>query len=252
MRITSNTIVFILFLNLWNASGQSLNNININASPKFADTVKSKSIFKKSIVPVSLIGLGILANHSHFERKFQTDLRNKVGENYNLPIDDYLQFVPVAEMYIADIYGIIPKNHWFDQTKYLFISNLISSTITHGLKRITQKIRPNGSPYSFPSGHTTFVFTNATVLYSEFEDTSPILSYSGYAFATTTGAFRMINNKHWLSDVLVGAGVGILVTKMVYHFEPFKNFNPFKKVKRMSIVPVIDGKNYGVYAQITF
>lgn len=252
MRITSNTIVFILFLNLWNASGHSLNNININASPKFADTVKSKSIFKKSIVPVGLIGLGVLVNHTPFERKLQTDLRNKVGNNYNLPVDDYLQFIPVAEMYIADIYGIKAKNHWFDQTKYLFISNLISSTITHGLKRITQKTRPNGSPHSFPSGHTTFAFTNATVLYSEFEDTSPVLAYSGYAFATTTGAFRMINNKHWLSDVLVGAGVGILVTKMVYHFESFKNFNPFKKVKGMSIVPVIDDKNYGVYAQITF
>lgn len=252
MRITSNIIAFILFLNLWNVSGQSFNNQKQKAPFKLLDTIKTKSIFKKSIVPVSLIGLGILVNHSHFERKFQTDLRNKVGNNYNLPVDDYLQFVPVAEMYIADIYGIKAKNHWFDQTKYLFISNLISSTITHGLKRITQKTRPNGSPHSFPSGHTTLAFTNAAVLYNEFEDSSPILAYSGYAFATTTGAFRMINNKHWLSDVLVGAGVGLLVTKMVYHFEPFKNFNPFKKIKGMSVVPRIDDKHYGVYAQITF
>ncbi len=252
MRITINALLIILFFNFWHVNSQSLNNQKIDAPSKFADTVKSKSLFKKSIVPISLIGLGVLANHSRFEKRFQTDLRKKVGQDYNLPIDDYLQFVPVAEMYVADIYGVKAKNHWFDQTKYLFISNLISSTITDGLKRITQKTRPNGSPYSFPSGHTTFAFTNATVLYEEFKDSSPVLAYSGYASAATTGALRMINNKHWLSDVLVGAGVGILVTKMVYHFEPFKDFNPFKKVKGMSVVPIIDDKNYGVYAQITF
>ncbi len=250
--ILNNTLLIILFFNLWNVKSQSLNNQKINVSSKFTDTIKSKSIFKRSIVPVSLIGLGVFVNKSHFERQLQTDLRNKVGNNYNLPIDDYLQFVPVAEMYMADIYGLKAKNHWFDQTKYLFISNLISSTITHGLKRITQKTRPNGSPNSFPSGHTTLAFTNAAVLYNEFEDSSPILAYSGYAFATTTGAFRMINNKHWLSDVLVGAGVGILATELVYYFEPLKNFNPFKKVKGMSVVPLIDDKHFGFYAQITF
>ena len=175
-----------------------------------------------------------------------------MGDNYNTSIDDYLPFVPVAEMYIADMYGVKAKNHWFDQTKYLFISNLFTSIITHGLKRVTNKTRPDGSPYSFPSGHTSFAFTNATVLYEEFEDSSPILAYSGYALAATTGAFRMINNKHWLSDVLVGAGIGILVTELVYHFEPLKNFNPFKKTKGITVVPVIDNKNYGIYAQLTF
>lgn len=250
--ILNNTLLIILFFNLWNVNSQPLNNQKINVSSKFTDTIKFKSIFKRSIVPVSLIGLGVFVNKSRFERQLQTDLRNKVGDNYNLPIDDYLQFVPVAEMYIADIYGLKAKNHWFNQTKYLFISNLISSAITHGLKRVAKKKRPNGSPNSFPSGHTTFAFTNAAVLYNEFEDSSPILAYSGYAFATITGAFRMINNKHWLSDVLVGAGVGILATELVYYFEPLKNFNPFKKVKGMSVVPLIDDKHYGFYAQITF
>ena len=124
-------------------------------------------------------------------------------------------------MYIADIAGVKSKNHWFDQTKHLLISNIITSVITHSIKQLTKKIRPNGSNYSFPSGHSSFSFTNATVLFNEFNHSSPLIAYSGYAFSTTTGIFRMINNKHWLSDVLVGAGLGILVTNLVYYFQLF-------------------------------
>ena len=251
MKLFSNFILALFVVGLFNVNAQSFN--NQDSKPiKVTDTLKTKSILKKSIVPLSLIGLGILINNSDFEKNLQINIQEKVGDNYNTSIDDYLPFVPVAEMYIADMYGVKAKNHWFDQTKYLFISNLFTSIITHGLKRVTNKTRPDGSPYSFPSGHTSFAFTNATVLYEEFEDSSPILAYSGYAFAATTGAFRMINNKHWLSDVLVGAGIGILVTELVYHFEPLKNFNPFKKTKGITVVPVIDNKKYGIYAQLTF
>ena len=107
-------------------------------------------------------------------------------------------------------------------------------------------------PYSFPSGHTTQAFTNAAVLYNEFKDTSPVLAYSGFAFAATTGTFRMINNKHFLSDVLAGAGIGILVTQLVYHFEPFKKFNPFKNSENISFYPQINEENYGFYFACKF
>ncbi len=228
---------------------------NLNAQTFKAstnDTVKSKILLKKSIVPVSLIGLGIIVNNSSFEKKFQTNLRNKVGNNYELRIDDYLQYAPIVELYSADLLGIKSKNHWFDQTKYLLIANLISSTLTHSLKIITQKERPNGGAHSFPSGHTTLAFTNACVLYNEFYNTAPIFAYSGYAFAATTGAFRMINNAHWMSDVLIGAGIGILSAELVYYFEPFKNYNPFLKTKNITLVPQIGTDSYGFYFSYVF
>jgi len=201
---------------------------------------------------VSLIGLGIIVNNSSFEKNFQTNLRNKAGNNYELRIDDYLQYAPVVELYTADLLRIKAKNHWFDQTKYLLISNLISATITHSLKTITQKERPNGGLHSFPSGHTTFAFTNACVLYNEFHNSSPVIAYSGYVFAATTASFRMINNKHWMSDVLMGAGIGMLSAELVYYFEPFKNFNPFLKTKNITLVPQIGSDNYGFYFSYVF
>lgn len=71
--------------------------------------------------------------------------------------------------------------------------------------------RPDGSNNkSFPSGHTATAFMAATMLHKEYGGRSPWYSIAGYSMATVTGVSRMLNNKHWLSDVLVGAGIGIL------------------------------------------
>ncbi|MEN8137185.1 MAG: phosphatase PAP2 family protein [Bacteroidota bacterium] len=227
---------------------------DVNAQYKYKkDSILSGNLLKKSILPTTLIGAGLLINNSHFEKNLQTKLRNKVGNEFEYHIDDVTQYIPIVELYLADALKIEAKNHWFDQTKYLLISNTITAAITHGLKHSISKVRPNGSAdNSFPSGHTSFAFTNATVLYNEFSSTSPLLAYSGYAFATTTGVFRMINNKHWFSDVLVGAGIGILVTNLVYYFEPLKSFNPFKNKENISLIPQIKGDKYGVYFAYDF
>lgn len=219
----------------------------------YKDSVKSFNIYKRSILPVTLIGVGLILNNSQFEKDFQDKLRDKVGEDYRFRIDDVVQYIPIAEMYLADILKVESRNHWFDQSKYLFISQLVSSLITHGLKDAIHKTRPDGSENnSMPSGHSSFAFVNATVLYNEFNNTSPLLAYSGYAFAATTGVFRVINNKHYISDVLVGAGIGILVTNLVYYFEPLKNFNPFKKSENITLIPQINRDRYGLYLAYEF
>ena len=234
----------ILIALLFNAS---LINAQIN------DSLKTKEFLYNSIAPAVFITSGLIINNSNFEKQFQEDVRNGVGNDFHSSIDNYAKYVPIAELYIADIMGVKSRNHWFDQTKYLFISNLISSLITYGIKKSVYKTRPDGSENnSFPSGHTTFAFTNASVLFYEFKDTSPLLAYSGYAFSTTTATFRVLNNKHWLSDVLVGAGIGMMVTSLVYYFEPLKNFNPFLHSDKFTLVPVIDRNEYGAYFSYNF
>ncbi|MBL1278706.1 MAG: phosphatase PAP2 family protein [Fluviicola sp.] len=211
---------------------------------------KNKLLLQRSIIPVAFIGLGIAFNETQFEKDLQIDIRNKVGNTFEFRIDDFIQYAPIAEMYIADAFKVPARNHWFDQTKYLIFSNLLSGGITLAFKNILNKTRPNGSDYSMPSGHTNLAFTNASVLFNEFNETAPVLAYSGYAFATTTGVFRMINNKHWLSDVLVGAGIGILATEIIYRFEPLKNWNPFKKTKDVTLLPRWSDGEVGVYFRL--
>ena len=54
----------------------------------------------------------------------------------------------------------------------------------------------------------------------EYKDVSPWYGTAGYALATTTGILRMYNNRHWLRDVVAGAGFGILSTKAAYWIYP--------------------------------
>ncbi len=202
-----------------------------------------KNLFTKRIVPVALITAGFLLSTSDFEKSLQNDIRSSVGKDFNTKIDDYTRYAPVVQLYAADILGVQSKNHWFDQTKNLILSSLISNGASTILKKQIYKERPgsygNGSTHanSFPSGHTTTAFTTATVLYEEFIDTNPLLAYSGYAFAVATGGLRMMNNAHYLSDVLVGAGIGILATKLVYHFDYLIEWNPFKKLDGVAFAP---------------
>ncbi len=218
-------IIFYLLLFSISSFGQS-DSTQVNS---FENT----SFFSKQILPLGLITTGALLNIGDIKYKIQNKIPNTTN-NY----DNYLQYVPMAQIYVFDALGFEHENTVFDQSKYLLISQLVSSSTIHLLKNTTKVERPNGNHHSFPSGHTTNAFVNATVLYHEFKNTKPFLAWSGYLFATATGVFRITNDAHWLPDVLAGAGIGILTTNMVYYFKPLQNFQPFKK-KGLTITPII-------------
>jgi hypothetical protein len=246
MQITRviSIILIIGFSNIICAQQDSL-----SIKPK-----RQTSFLHKTILPASLILGGAIISGSGLEKNFQKDVRNAVGSDFAFGFDDYARYAPIFEMYIADVAGVKSKNHWFDQSKNLTIAIVVSDFITFRLKNWIAKRRPNGGGdlQSFPSGHTSFVFTNAGVLYQEFIDTSSYLAYSGFAIATTTGAFRIMNNAHWLSDVIVSAGIGIIVTELVYLFDPIIRWNPFKKTKGVTFIPKIDSDQYGFYLSKNF
>ncbi len=207
------------------------------------DSTKHSSLFKQNIVPLTLILSGAVVSGTQLEKEIQLTMSG----SHKTSLDNCLQYVPAATMYVADLAGVKAKNHWFDQTKYMFISGIVSSGITWFFKQTTLKERPNNQDfYSFPSGHTVRAFVTATVLYREFHETSPFIAWSGYAMAAATGGLRMVNNEHWISDVLFGAGMGMLVTNLVYYYEPLKNFNPFKKSENISMIPVISADEWEV------
>ncbi len=94
----------------------------------------------------------------------------------------------------------------------------IKYLLSDNLKKLTHEHRP--APYtgnhSLPSGHTTTAFSTAEFLRSELRDSLPALSYSGYLAATAVATIRVMKNRHWLKDVIVGAAVGIISTKLAY------------------------------------
>jgi membrane-associated phospholipid phosphatase len=123
------------------------------------------------------------------------------------------------------------------------------------LKSATNVVRPDGSDdRSFPSTHTALAFVSATFLHEEYKHQSPWYSIAGYSIATATGILRMMNNEHWLSDVLVGAGLGILTTKVVYWVDPLlrnrMNRSSGKQGNdHLSFLPYVSPHHYGIYLQ---
>lgn len=208
-----------------------------------------KNFWKQNILPLSLMTTASIISTSRFENDFQREVRNLVGNRYSTQIDNYTRYVPLVEILMADALGVKAKNHWFDQAKNWTISWYVTDFLTFKLKGWIRKPRPDRfDNFSFPSGHTSFAFMNAEVLYNEFRDSSPWLAYSGYAFATTTAGLRVANNAHFLSDVMFSAGLAMLVTKLVYWLDPIIKWNPFKKVKGVTFYPQrFDENTVGFY-----
>jgi len=69
---------------------------------------------------------------------------------------------------------------------------------------------------SMPSGHTTVAFSVATVFASVYKD-KPWVGILSYGIASGVALSRLNNDKHWASDVFIGAALGFAVGKTVYH-----------------------------------
>jgi len=193
---------------------------------------KKQNTAKYYITPTLFIGSGLFINttkNNWSKQNLQQTIQNKYATNTK--VDDYLPYLPIVQMYGGKLMGIKSKNNYFNQTKNLFFSQLFTSLITHVIKRTANLNRPNGGKYAFPSGHTSSAFSSASTLFYEYKDSNLAYASSGFLFAGTTGALRITNNEHWVSDVLVGAGIALLVTHLVYHFEPLKKWIPFKNRK---------------------
>jgi hypothetical protein len=94
----------------------------------------------------------------------------------------------------------------------------IMALLVNTIKNTAKEMRPDGSTAnSWPSGHTATAFVGATLLHKEYGLTrSPWFSVAGYGVATATGVMRVLNNRHWISDVLSGAGIGMVSGELGY------------------------------------
>ena len=79
----------------------------------------------------------------------------------------------------------------------------------------------------------------AEFLRQEYKDVSPWYGIAGYVVATGTGFLRIYNNKHWLTDVAAGAGIGILSTKIAYWVHPFVDRKLFGKNKKKQTTAIV-------------
>lgn len=144
--------------------------------------------------------------------------RFSLDKNWKTEIDNYTQFSPYAVAVGLKALGYDGRSSWDRLAVSALASNAVMALAVNATKYSVKEMRPdNSTRNSFPSGHTATAFVAATVLHKEYGLTrSPWFSVGGYAVAMGTGFMRVLNNRHWISDVMAGAGIGILSTELGY------------------------------------
>ena len=181
-------------------------------------TAKSDSIppLSRYIISGGLMLTGLYLNEESRKRDVQewvTDRWNPVDSK----IDDYTQYMPLGILLLSNAFSGISSEEWKMQAKHILISQTTTLGVVYLLKYATDTSRPSGGSLSFPSGHTAHAFGAAAALHCHYKDKNKWLALSGYIPAIWTGVMRVARDKHWASDVLFGAGLGMITTYWTYH-----------------------------------
>jgi hypothetical protein len=234
---------------------------NIFGQNKKKDSIQEdnnlKFNYKSLIIPTALITYGVISLESNTLKDINSGIKEEVNEHIDdkLTIDDFSQYVPFLSVYALNAVGIKGKHNFKDRTIILGTAYLIMGISVNVIKRTGNVVRPDGSSTnSFPSGHTATAFMGAEFLFQEYKDVSIWYGVSGYVIAAGTGLFRVYNDRHWLSDVAAGAGIGILSTKIAYWMYPLLKKSIFKDKKDTNglVMPFYNGKEYGLGLSMSF
>ena len=144
----------------------------------------------------------------HIDRDIY-ELRHVVMPNFNHIYDDFTQYAPAAVLVGLKACGYESRTKWGGMLVSDAFSVGIMAATVKGIKYVINRQRPYGGDHSFPSGHTATSFMTATMLHKEYGWRSPWFSIGGYTVAAVTGVSRIMNNAHWMSDVVAGAAIGI-------------------------------------------
>jgi hypothetical protein len=139
--------------------------------------------------------------------------------------------------------GAITKDQKLASTGEVLIeAEILNGLVTTAMKQVIGRERPDNSGNdSFPSGHTSDSFCFAAVIDERYGHAWGI---PAYALATLTALSRMESDKHWLSDVVMGAGTGMIIGYSVsknhddYPYEKRWHHTDKNLIQQAHILPV--------------
>lgn len=204
----------------------------INAHAQAIDSVYHDTLVQKKeklwqvrpieVIPPVTLALAAFVTQGSISRHLQSHVVSQYPNFHASHTDDFIRYLPGVVSLSLGASGVKGRHSFGDQLILAILSNVIAQGVTGSLKLVSKYPRPNGEDNkSFPSGHATSAFANATILHEEYGHRSAWYSVGGYTAATAVGGMRILQNKHWLADVLMGAGIGIAATKVVYISYPW-------------------------------
>ena len=223
-----------------------------NKNPEYEALIKNPNL-RFLIAPLCLFATGaIVYSNTFFDRYDAKHIVLRTSKGFRTSIDDYTIFAPIISAYLMDFAGIKSKNNFWEKSIILVKAELLALGTMKLIKMTSGVMRPDGSNNeSFPSGHTTQAFVAATFLYYEYGDKYPWVSIAVYTIASASGLLRIINNRHWLSDVLCGAGIGILSTHIAYKTHKFR-LSKRKKTVSLTVIPSFSQDIYSANIWLSF
>ncbi len=259
-----NFVVCFIVYNLFSFSLLAQNTyLNKDDSNTLYEFPKEKNIQFKSLIksnntsfliaPLCLFATGaIVYSNTFFDRYDAKHIVLSASKGFRTNIDDYTIYAPIFSAYLMSFTGIKSENNFWEKSIILAKAELIALGTVKLIKVTSGVIRPDGSDnQSFPSGHTTQAFVAATFLYYEYGKRYPWVGITGYTIASVSGLLRMINNRHWLTDVLCGAGLGILSTHIAYKTHKFRLTRKRKSVS-MTVIPSFSPNSYSANIWLSF
>ena len=192
-----------------------------------ADTVKA---FRATqlIAPAVLVGSGLGIHYLGHEsvdaavRNWNLSNVNVGGNGAFYDIGTWVEYGTPAVYLGAGLLGAQSRHSFADRTMEGAMSYLFCISTGYVLKKVFKTLRPDGSDLkSFPSGHTMVTFTGAELMRLDY---GPWWGAAFYGLACGTAVERLYADRHWLSDVLAGAGLGILSAHVgAWLLEPVKS-----------------------------
>jgi membrane-associated phospholipid phosphatase len=188
--------------------------------PPLQDSVHGHFRAATLILPGTMLAYGCLKPAIPAIRKLDDRIWNATQDPsgwYGSGLDTYLQWAPSVSIYVLDAFKV--------RTRHSFRQHLLidagSVLMTGGGGFILRKVSERMDGFElkgtqFPSGHTANAFRGAEILRQELKHTHPVWSFSGYLVAGAVGFMRIQGRQHQLSEVIAGAGLGMLSTKLTY------------------------------------
>lgn len=189
--------------------------------------VRNEMRFSRDGIFMPIRGIVQTFTHRNFNR-----LPAPYRENNHRWEDYGLALSPLAATWAMKAFGVKSRS----TTRRMLAANAMATGLTIGLtqtlKWSVNAERPDESNNnSFPSMHASLAYMGATILSREYGHISPWITIGGYAAATGTQMLRIGHNAHWMNDIFMGAGIGVVSTHLAYFLTDRiigrKGINPF-------------------------
>lgn len=195
------------------------------------------------IVPSALIAVGAFGVNNGWFCSVKEQVKDGFQDlrgDCRFKADDYLQYLPAAANLGLGLAGAKAKHPLLERVAATATAWAAMGIMVNATKYAVREKRPDSnSRNSFPSGHTATAFMGAELVREEYGNAYGI---GAYTVATGIAVLRLYNDRHWLNDVIGGAGTGILAARVGYWLLPWerKLFGMDKSKKAMTIVPTYD------------